>query len=181
MSYLFRKLLLRFCILLFIITFITFIVLLSLTSLYKTIPANIPFFTSIPVYRNKWTYTPPTQLIQPNPQLTAAYITFVHGDTESLSDLRLTMRYIEDVFNQKYNYPYIIFTNDDLTIEFKELVSSMTKSTVQFEKLSKYDYGYGNKTDQFRAYLSRNNLKDTPGNTDAFRFKSRLMAGTIFK
>lgn len=181
MTYYFRKLLVRFCVLIFILCFITLIVLLSLTSLYKTIPANIPFFTSIPNYRNKWQYTPPTHLTQPNPQLTAAYITFVRGDTKSLSDLRLTMRYIEDVFNQKYNYPYIIFTNDDLTTEFKELVASVTKSDVQFEKVSKYDYGYGNKTDQFRAYLSRNNLKDTPGNTEQFRFKSRLMAGTIYK
>jgi alpha 1,2-mannosyltransferase len=165
----------------FVILFIVFLVLLSITSLYRTIPVNVPFFTSIPVYRNQWQYTPPTQLTQPNPQLSAAYITFVNGDTQSLSDLRLTMRYLEDVFNQKYNYPYIVFTNQDLTTEFKELVASVTKSDVQFEKVSKYDYGYGNTTDQFRAYLSRNNLKDTPGNTETFRFKSRLMAGTIFK
>ncbi|OAD04904.1 glycosyltransferase family 15 protein [Mucor lusitanicus CBS 277.49] len=155
-------------------------VLLFLTSLYKTIPANIPYFTNIPYYRNNWQYTPPAQLSQPNPHLKAAYIAFAHGDKESLSDLRQTMRTIEDVFNKHHHYPYVIFTDDDLSTEYKELVASITQGDVRFEKVTQYEYGYGNTTDQFRALLARNYLKDTQGNTEEFRFKSRLMAGTIF-
>lgn len=176
-----RKAVLQLCMLIFFILLITLMVLLFLTSLYMTIPANIPYFTNIPKYRNKWQYTPALQLSQPNPHLNAAYITFAHGDKESLSDLRQTMRTIEDVFNKHHNYPYIIFTDDDLSIEYKELVASVTRGDVQFEKVTQYEYGYGNTTDQFRAFLARNNLKDTEGNTKEFRFKSRLMAGTIYK
>ncbi|CEP09581.1 hypothetical protein [Parasitella parasitica] len=154
--------------------------LLFLTSLYKTIPANIPYLTNIPSYRNKWQYTAPKHLSQPNIHLNAAYITFVHGDKESLSDLRQTMRTIEDVFNKHHNYPYVIFTDDDLSSEYKELVASITAGDVQFEKVNRYEYGYSNTTDQFRAYLAENSMKKTDGNTKDFRFKSRLMAGTIF-
>lgn len=176
-----RKLVLRLCALIAFILFITLMVLLFLTSLYKTIPANIPYFTNIPYYRNNWQYTPPAQLSQPNPHLKAAYIAFAHGDKESLSDLRQTMRTIEDVFNKHHHYPYVIFTDDDLSTEYKELVASITQGDVRFEKVTQYEYGYGNTTDQFRALLARNYLKDTQGNTEEFRFKSRLMAGTIFK
>lgn len=169
------------CILISVTVFITLIVLLFLTSLYKTIPANIPYFTSIPYYRNQWKYTPSLHLSQPNPHLNAAYITFAHGDKESLSNLRQTMRTIEDMFNRHHNYPYIIFTNDDLSTEYKELVASVTQGDVWFEKVTENDYGYANTTDQFRASLARDDLKGTEGNTEEFRFKSRLMAGTIFK
>ncbi|CAO3617892.1 unnamed protein product [Mucor fragilis] len=175
-----RKLVLRLCVLIAFILSITLLVLLFLTSLYKTIPANIPYFTNIPYYRNKWQYTPPAQLSQPNPHLKAAFITFAQGDKESLSDLRQTMRTIEDVFNKHHHYPYVIFTDDDLSTEYKELVASITQGDVQFEKVTPYEYGYGNTTDHFRALLARNYLKDTEGNTEEFRFKSRLMAGTIF-
>lgn len=182
MSYLLKKLVARLCALIFFILIITYIILLCLTSLYRTIPANIPFFTSIPKYRNRWQYTAPTHLTQPSlPHFTAAFISFVDKDSSSLSDLRSTIRSIEDVFNKNYNYPYIIFSAEDLSTEYKELVSSLTNGDVLFEKVTKYEYGYGDTTDQFRAYLSRKELKDTPGNTEEFRFKSRFMAGAIFK
>lgn len=182
MPYLLKKFIARFCALIFFILLITYLVLLFLTSLYRTIPANIPFFTSIPKYRNRWQYTAPTHLTQPShPYFTAAFISFVDKDSASLSDLRFTMRSIEDVFNKNYNYPYIIYSAEDLSTEYKELASSLTKGDVLFERVSKWEYGYGNTTDQFRARLSRKALKDTPGNTEEFRFRSRLMAGTIFK
>ncbi|KAI8644387.1 nucleotide-diphospho-sugar transferase [Parasitella parasitica] len=175
-----RKLVLQLCALIFLILLTTLIVLLFLTSLHKTIPANIPYLTNIPSYRNKWQYTAQKRLSQPNTNLDAAFITFAHGDKKSLSDLRQTMRTIEDVFNKHYNYPYVVFTDDDLSNEYKELVAAVTRGNVQFEKVDRYEYGYSNTTDQFRAYLARKSLPNSEENTQEFRFKSRLMAGTIF-
>ncbi|RCI02148.1 alpha 1,2-mannosyltransferase 2.4.1 [Rhizopus stolonifer] len=84
------------------------------------------------------------------------------------------------MFNKDYHYPYIIFCYQALSTEYKELVSSLTQSDVVFEKVSDADYGYTNTTDKFRAELARKYLRDTQDNTLEFRFKSRLMAGTIF-
>ncbi|KAI8991826.1 nucleotide-diphospho-sugar transferase [Mycotypha africana] len=181
MPYHLKKFLIRISLLLTVIVTIAFLTLSFLTSLYKTIPANIPFFSNVPMYKNKWQYIPPLEITHPNPAFTAAYITFVNGDKESLSSLRSTMRNIEDQFNRHYHYPFIIFTVDEPSVEFKELVSSTATGDVVFERVTISQYGYGNRTDQFRASLSRKYLKDTPGNTEASRFKSRLMAGTIFK
>ncbi|KAI9483046.1 MAG: nucleotide-diphospho-sugar transferase [Benjaminiella poitrasii] len=181
MAFIYKSLLIRLCIITTTVCLLSFIALSFFTSLHQTIPANIPLFSSIPVYRNKWQYTPPTHLSQPNPQLTAAYITFIHEeDRQTLGDLRATMRSIEDMFNKNHSYPYIIFSTKDLSTEYKELISSMTQGDVKFEKISNNDFGYGNKTDQFRAFLSRKNLEGTADNTEEFRFKSRLMAGLLY-
>lgn len=176
-----KRLVIRFIPCVCIVGLVAFLLLAFLSSLYVTIPTTIPMFNSIPVHNNQWQYTAPTQLTQPNPNLKAAYITFVKEDTVSLSELRLTMRNIEDVFNKHYNYPYIIFSARELSAEYKELVSSLTKADVLFQKVSKSQYGYGKTTNYFKAYLFRKKSKISDGNTEEFRFKSRLMAGTIYK
>lgn len=178
--HLFKRLTIRFIAFIFIVGLVTYLILAFLSSLYVTIPVSIPFFNSIPVHRNQWQYIAPSQLTQPNPNLNAAYITFVK-DTDSLGDLRLTIRNIEDVFNKHHKYPYIIFSAQDLSTEYKELVSSLTEGDVLFEKVSKSEYGYGKTTDYYKAFLSRKQLKISDGNTEEFLFKSRLMAGTIYK
>jgi len=129
-----------------------------------------------------WKYTPPAALHHPNPNLKAAIVTFARGDRGTMQKLRLTMRNIEDSFNHNHGYPYIIFTDEDLSNEFKELVSSTTKGDVVFEKVGKDYYGYPKGIDKKKAAEARIKLKDVMfGDSEDYRFNSRFMAGTIFR
>lgn len=160
--------------------FICYLILGFSTSLYVTVPAYVPLLSSVPIYNNQWQYTP-LPLTQPNPNLNAAYIAMVDGDRKSLDNLRMTVRSIEDSFNKNYHYPYIIFSADDLSIEYKELVSSLVQGNVLFEKVSSPEYGYAKSTSFFRSFLATKQLKNIEDNTEKFRFKSRFLAGTIYK
>jgi alpha 1,2-mannosyltransferase len=129
-----------------------------------------------------WQYIPPQTVHHPNPNLKAAIVTFVRGDRITMQKLRLTMRNIEDSFNRNHGYPYIIFTDEDLSAEFKELVSSSTKGDVVFEKIGKDYYGYPKGIDMKKAAEARIKLKDVMfGDSEDYRFNSRFMAGTIFR
>jgi alpha 1,2-mannosyltransferase len=178
-----RKLIIRLSAVLCLLVVIALLVLSFFASLYRTIPATIPFFSSLPRYKNAWMYTAPTRLRQPKPEvLSAAYISFIDSTRHHVSQLRWTMRNIEDVFNKAHDYPYIIFSTEPLTTEYKELIASVTKADVSFQVLGKEYYGYTNTTDQYTAYLTRQKLAYTLyGDSEPFRFKSRLMAGTLYK
>ncbi|CAO3668315.1 unnamed protein product [Umbelopsis ramanniana] len=109
-------------------------------------------------------------------------VTFVRGDRGTMQKLRHTMRNIEDSFNEHHGYPYIIFTDEDLSTEFKELVSSTTKGDVIFEKVGKDYYGYPKGIDKKKAAQARVDLKDVMfGDSEDYRFNSRFLAGTIFR
>lgn len=129
-----------------------------------------------------WSYTPPANIHHPNPRLKAAVVTFVRGDRGTMTKLRQTMRNIEDSFNNKHGYPYIIFTDENLSTEFKELVSSSTKGDVIFEKVGKDYYGYPKGIDMKKAAEARENMKKVMfGDSEDYRFNSRFLAGTIFR
>ncbi|KAI9335793.1 nucleotide-diphospho-sugar transferase [Pilaira anomala] len=116
----------------------------------------------------------------PNSKLNAAYITFVDSKRETLDKLRYTVRNIEDVFNKNYHYPYIIFSAEELSTEYKELVSSLTKGSVSFQRVSSTEYGYSKSTSFFRAFIARRLQFKNEANTKKIRFKSRLFAGTLY-
>ncbi|KAI9488989.1 nucleotide-diphospho-sugar transferase [Zychaea mexicana] len=160
------------------------VVLAFNSSLYRTIPAILPLFNSIPVYRNRWIYTTPTTVHHPNQdKYNAALVAFVDSDHASIGKLRRTMRDLEDNFNRYHNYPYIIFSPELLNTEYKELIASLTKGDVMFyDEIDEYTYGYANDTDHGRAEVARNKLKNVVvyGDDEHYRFRARFMAGLIF-
>ncbi|KAI7905704.1 glycosyl transferase [Cokeromyces recurvatus] len=132
-----------------------------------------------------WQHTNPTHLNYPHNRFKAAFYTFVKSDRTSLTKLRSTIRNLEDQFNKKYHYPYIIFSNEDLNEEFRELTSSIvadSSTTIRFEKVNDDLYGYGPNTDLKKAEKARNTLSDIMfGDNEDYRFQSRFMAGTIYR
>ncbi|ORY98722.1 nucleotide-diphospho-sugar transferase [Syncephalastrum racemosum] len=178
-----RRTIIRLAGLLAFLLLIVYLVLSYQTSLYKTVPDNIPFWSSsLPSYRNQWSYTNPSTLRQPNPNFKAAYVTFTKGDRAALANLRLTVRNLEDSFNKDRHYPYIIFSNEHLSDEFKELASSLATGQMAFyDDLSSDYYGYGNTTDLAKAAEARTRMSETLfGDSEDYRFSSRFMAGMIF-
>lgn len=130
-----------------------------------------------------WRYTNPN-LTFPHTEFKAAFITFVKSDSASLTKLRFTIHNLEDQFNKHRNYPFIIFSDQELSEEFMELASSATSNltTVRFEHIPHELYGYTNNIDMKKAEQARNDLKETMfGDSEDYRFQSRFMAGTIYK
>ncbi|CAO3695021.1 unnamed protein product [Rhizopus stolonifer] len=129
-----------------------------------------------------WHYNNPRELVYPHNRFKAAFITFVKNDTITLTRLRYTIRNLEDNFNKNHNYPYLIFTDQDLSQEYMELASSLTKATVKFEKVGSDLYGYHPMTNLDRAAKTRIDMSHTIfGESEDYRFQSRFMAGTIYR
>lgn len=131
---------------------------------------------------SSWTYENPTNLTFPHQRFKAAFVTFVKSDTASLTKLRFTIRNIEDQFNRVHKYPYIIFTDQELSEEYMELASTLTQATMRFERVENNLYGYHPSTDLTRAAQARIDLQSTMfGDSEDYRFQSRFMAGTIYR
>ncbi|KAI8978157.1 nucleotide-diphospho-sugar transferase [Pilobolus umbonatus] len=121
-------------------------------------------------------------IVYPHTRFKAAFITFVKTDHRSLSKLKMTMRDIEDQFNRPFQYPYIIFSDQEFSDDFRELVSAMTSASVVLQTVGPDLYGYPFHTDRHRAAQSRMRLNSTMfGDSEDYRFQSRFMAGTIFR
>ncbi|KAI8146106.1 nucleotide-diphospho-sugar transferase [Fennellomyces sp. T-0311] len=152
-------------------------------SLYRTIPTKLPFFSSIPVYRNQWNYSAPSTIHYPKQEFRAAFVAFVEDNHESVGNLKHTIRDVQDNFNQQYNYPFFIFSNTPLSMEHKELVASLSGGEVLFHTVDETMYGYGNNTNHRTAEQSRKQMKDQVayGDDIHYRYRSRFWAGMIFR
>ncbi|KAI9311536.1 nucleotide-diphospho-sugar transferase [Dichotomocladium elegans] len=128
-------------------------------------------------------YANPEELHQPNPLFKAAYVTFTKSDGAALANLRMTMRQLEDNVNRQLGYPFLIFSDEPLSDEFKTLARAMTESDVAFyDGLDREYYGYRNTTDLAKAANARVQMKDTIfGDSEDYRFGSRFMAGKLFE
>ncbi|KAI9498427.1 nucleotide-diphospho-sugar transferase [Zychaea mexicana] len=96
----------------------------------------------------------------------------------------MTMRQIQYAVNEKRSYPYIIFSDEELSDEFKHLASIMTPNAdvAFYDKLGPEFYGYANSTDRERALEARIRMNETIfGDSEDYRFSSRFMAGLLFR
>ncbi|KAJ8664009.1 hypothetical protein O0I10_000286 [Lichtheimia ornata] len=126
----------------------------------------------------------PEHLHHPNPHFKAAYVTMTKGDAGSLANLRLTIRQLEDSVNHQRHYPYIIFSNEPLSTEFKTLARSLSSGDMAFyDKLDSTYYGYSPSTNLTKAAEARERMNGSVlfGESEDYRFASRFMAGTIFR
>ncbi|GAN02982.1 alpha 1,2-mannosyltransferase [Mucor ambiguus] len=146
-------------------------------------PQRISFPDDYFHYGSFYQHENPETLTYPHNRFKAAFITFVKNDKASLSKLRFTVRNLEDQFNKHHHYPYIIFTDQDLDDEFRELASSLAgEATMRFEKVGSDLYGYEPTTDLKKAEKARITLNNTMfGDSEDYRFQSRFMAGTIYR
>ena len=146
-------------------------------------PQRISFPDDYFHYGSFYQHENPETLRYPHNRFKAAFITFVKNDKASLSKLRFTIRNLEDQFNKHHHYPYIIFSDQYLDDEFRELASSLAgEATMRFEKVGSDLYGYEANTDLKRAEEARVTLNNTMfGDSEDYRFQSRFMAGTIYR
>ncbi|KAI8139158.1 nucleotide-diphospho-sugar transferase [Fennellomyces sp. T-0311] len=129
-------------------------------------------------------YVNPVPLQQPHDNFRAAHVTLTKGDSESLANLRKTIRQLQDAHNHARGYPYIIFSDETLSDEFKHLAKSMAPNAdvAFFDELGPKWYGYSNSTDRDLARQARERMNETIfGDSEDYRFAARFMSGLMFR
>ncbi|KAJ1933092.1 hypothetical protein FBU59_006152, partial [Linderina macrospora] len=74
--------------------------------------------------------------------------------------LRQSMKHMEDRFNHRFNYPYVILNDEPFTDEFKNMTQSMTKAEVLFGQIPKEHWSYPDWIDQEKARRERKKMQD---------------------
>ncbi|PVV02484.1 hypothetical protein BB560_001929 [Smittium megazygosporum] len=109
----------------------------------------------------------------------AALVSLVRNS--DLSEMRSTIRELEDRFNYKYGYPYIFLNDVPFTDEFKEGVTVLTKANVSFGILDSESWGYPEWIDQEKAAHIRKTAKYMHAGSESYRFMCRFQSGYVFR
>lgn len=98
-----------------------------------------------------------------------------------LYGMRKSIRELEDRWNRKYNYPYILLNDQPFTAEFKRGIRDLTKADVKFGTLEPESWGYPSWIDQEKAKNERETAKYIKGHSESYRFMCRFQSGFIHK
>ncbi|KAI8990757.1 nucleotide-diphospho-sugar transferase [Mycotypha africana] len=112
------------------------------------------------------------------PRVKAAFVVLVRNS--ELHALRSSMRYLEDRFNHKYNYPWIFLNDEPFTEEFKNLTCAMTNADVQYGLVPKEHWSYPDWIDQDLAAKRRQMMVDQKilyGGSESYRHMCRYQSG----
>ncbi|KAF1802465.1 nucleotide-diphospho-sugar transferase [Mucor lusitanicus] len=108
------------------------------------------------------------------PRVKAAFVVLVRNS--ELYALRSSMRYLEDRFNHKYNYPWIFLNEEPFTEEFRNMTSMMTQAEVHYGLVPQEHWSYPDFIDQEYAAQCREDLaaEDIPyGGSESYRHMCR--------
>ncbi|KAI8879411.1 glycosyltransferase family 15 protein [Backusella circina FSU 941] len=112
----------------------------------------------------------------------AAFVILAQND--NLQGIRLSMRQMEDRFNRKFGYPYVFLSHEELSDEFKERVTDLTKAKVLFGKIEPDMWGYPAYINQTYAAECRDEMekkKPTSGVSEVHQHMSRFQSGYFFR
>ncbi|KAG1373592.1 hypothetical protein G6F61_010050 [Rhizopus arrhizus] len=112
------------------------------------------------------------------PRVKAAFVVLARNS--ELYALRSSMRYLEERFNHKYNYPWIFLNEQPFTEEFKNLTARMTSAKVHYGLVPKEHWSYPDWIDQEHAAECRQELEDRGiiyGGSESYRHMCRYQSG----
>lgn len=112
------------------------------------------------------------------PRVKAAFVVLARNS--ELYALRSSMRYLEERFNHKYNYPWIFLNEQPFTEEFKNLTAMMTSAKVHYGLVPKEHWSYPDWIDQEHAAECRQELEDRGiiyGGSESYRHMCRYQSG----
>lgn len=118
-------------------------------------------------------HTPPTTTHgNSTTAVKAAFVVLVRNS--ELTDLRSSMRQMEDRFNHRYNYPWVFLNDADFTDEFKEKTSGLASGQTFYGKVDDSMWGYPEWIDQTKASETRVRMKDVIyGDSESYRHMCR--------
>ncbi|KAI8868543.1 glycosyl transferase [Ramicandelaber brevisporus] len=112
----------------------------------------------------------------------AAFVILARND--ELAELRRVIRQLEDRFNRRYNYPYVLLNDKPFTDIFKEQVSALVSGNVSFGTLPEEMWSYPEWIDQERAKRMRKEMGDAGvmyGGSESYRHMCRFESGWFFR
>jgi len=87
------------------------------------------------------------------------------------------IRRLELVFNNKYNYPYVLFNNEEFTNRFKSQIHKQTISTVEFGVIPKEHWSVPDWIDAKKLNESLNKIRFSV----SYRHMCRFYSGFFFR
>ena len=96
---------------------------------------------------------------------------------KDLNQLVNLMQRLELVFNNKYNYPYILFNNEEFTNEFKSKITEYTNSKIEFGLIPKEYWNVPEWIDKKRLEKSLTKIKFSIN----YRQMCRFYSGFFFR
>lgn len=103
---------------------------------------------------------------------------------KELHELRETMRYFEDRWNKKYNYPYVFLNELDFMEEFKNKTSALTNAKTYYGKIPENMWSYPSWINQTKAAESRQDMASRGviyGGVESYRHMCRFNSGFFFQ
>ncbi|ORZ03751.1 nucleotide-diphospho-sugar transferase [Syncephalastrum racemosum] len=94
--------------------------------------------------------------------------------------LRSSMRYLEDRFNHKYNYPWIFLNEEPFTEEFKNMSRQMTNAETYFGLVPTEHWSYPDHINQTYAQECREHMRAMGipyGGSESYRHMCRYQSG----
>ncbi|KAI7885378.1 nucleotide-diphospho-sugar transferase [Lichtheimia hyalospora FSU 10163] len=110
----------------------------------------------------------------------AFYMVIESGD---LQHIRNAIRSVEDRFNHRFRYPWILLSNQYLTASFRKYVTKLTDTPIFFGKIDAELWDYpswvsGIRAEEYMNIFSSSNIKHAT--SFLFRQRSRYHAGFFF-
>ncbi|KAI9028144.1 nucleotide-diphospho-sugar transferase [Phycomyces nitens] len=93
------------------------------------------------------------------------------------------MRYLEDRFNRKYNYPWIFLNEEPFTEEFVKLTQQMTNSETHYGLVPEKHWSYPDWINQTLARECRETMAQNGivyGGSESYRHMCRFQSGFFF-
>ncbi|KAI5184293.1 alpha 1,2-mannosyltransferase [Nematocida homosporus] len=109
---------------------------------------------------------------------------FILCRNTDIQDLEPTIRRFEEMFNGKFQYPYVLLNNEEFTPEFKDRFKKLTSAAVEFGLIPKEHWSYPAWIDQERAKRERERMKRKKiiyGEVESYRHMCRFFSGFFYK
>jgi len=117
--------------------------------------------------------------------VTRANATFVIlARNSDLEGVVRSMRDVEDRFNRRYGYPWVLLNDDDFTEDFKKRVSVIASSSIEFGRIPHDDWFQPDWIDEKKATMSRNKMAEDQviyGDSVSYRNMCRFNSGFFYR
>ncbi|KAJ2784797.1 alpha-1,2-mannosyltransferase ktr1 [Coemansia javaensis] len=100
-----------------------------------------------------------------------------------LAGLRKSIRMLEDRFNRRFKYPYVLLNDKNFTQEFRDGIASITTNEVRYGILDEAQWGYSPSVSPAKALaaLEHNRNRYLYGDSLSYRFMCRFQSGMFFE
>ncbi|KAG9318504.1 glycolipid 2-alpha-mannosyltransferase-domain-containing protein [Chiua virens] len=125
-------------------------------------------------------YKPPEAVYTPDRKANATFVMLVRNS--DLPGIMNSMKQIEDRFNRKFNYPYVLLNDEPFTEDFKKYISALTNAEVEFGLIPKEDWVQPPSVDEEKASAAREAMvKQNVIYGGTYRNMCRFNSGFFYK